>query len=590
MRANYTNDLVVKDGFVVDARAHGADLTHTTIQAAITAISTDKRTLLIGPGVWAVTANLSIPSNVCLKVMEGGVLTVATGITLTVLGPVEIGMYQAFSLVGTGKIDMAGATVTEVYPQWWGAIVDDGVSDVAAIQAAVSSGAKIVRFPVGTYTIDSAITIIENQKLVGSSNGNVVTNGSLLQGTHAGTILTHNAMQDYEIAYLSFSGAGCSAIKTTDTTTYMAASEIHHCNFNANLTECIYSTLVICRIHHNWFGYYGTPGAAHRHIYSPGVFGAASTNLNFVHHNRFFNAIGTQSIYFHAGQILHLHANEWSTCSALPIKLAGMEAVKITASYFEALTSTYLVELADDDSNVYACGAVVFENNYFGVVATQTHIVNITSDVNANSTHVKFYNNMGNISGGQYMTTAAALASYTTGDDGRIIKWEGNFIRNYSRGDDSTPDKKLNGFLAVLDTAVANQTGDGTAYVVKFETLDQGNRGAAYAVGTGIFTATSEGFFTFDIAVALAQLGAGHTTGLIELVTTDRSFQETINPYAISAGGIATLKLSVSTHMHASDTAFVRVTVTGSTKTVDIHSLTGSGKISYFSGVRMYGA
>jgi hypothetical protein len=140
MRAEFTKDLVVKDGAWVDARAYGSALNDTTIQAAITAISTDDRMILLTPGTWSITENLTIPANVGLKVMSGAVLDITNAKILTFQGQLEAGLYQIFSGLGTVVFGRDGGNnVVEVFPNWWGAVGDGTTDDSGAFQSALDS-------------------------------------------------------------------------------------------------------------------------------------------------------------------------------------------------------------------------------------------------------------------------------------------------------------------------------------------------------------------------------------------------------------------------------------------------------------------
>jgi hypothetical protein len=73
----------------------------------------------VPPGTWPVAANTTITANILLKPESGAVLTVATGVTLTINGPFEAGLYQVFSCTGTGAVHFAPSSVTTISPLWW---------------------------------------------------------------------------------------------------------------------------------------------------------------------------------------------------------------------------------------------------------------------------------------------------------------------------------------------------------------------------------------------------------------------------------------------------------------------------------------
>ena len=80
---------------------------------------------------------VTIPPNISLQVISPGYVTVGTGQTLTINAPFQAGLYQVF--YGDGPVVFGSGAVSEVYPEWWGA-VGDGVVDCSnSIQAAFNS-------------------------------------------------------------------------------------------------------------------------------------------------------------------------------------------------------------------------------------------------------------------------------------------------------------------------------------------------------------------------------------------------------------------------------------------------------------------
>jgi len=134
-------------------------------------------------------------------------------------------------------------------------------------------------------------------------------------------------------------------------------------------------------------------------------------------------------------------------------------------------------------------------------------------------------------------------------------------------------------FLAT-GSNVNDVTGDATAYTLTFttEVFDQNSN----FDGTSTFTAPITGRYELNCFVSTQQIGAGHTTGTLALVTSNRTYtQFTGNPANMAtAGGAWRGGFSVLADMDAADTATVVVTISGSTKTVD----TQSSPASTFSG------
>jgi len=129
-------------------------------------------------------------------------------------------------------------------------------------------------------------------------------------------------------------------------------------------------------------------------------------------------------------------------------------------------------------------------------------------------------------------------------------------------------------FLARNSVTDTDATGDGTAVTVDFDTevIDQGGNFA-----TDTFTAPVTGLYALSTSVLVSDLGAGHTTYQLQIITSNRTYEILLCDGAAvsSSGALLRVAGTIMADMDASDTAFVRLTVTGSTKTVDI----GSGSV-----------
>ena len=99
---------------------------YLSLSSAIDSIGTDEKTLFI-PDEQPVTVDVTIPSNITLKFLQGGSLNIDAGVTVTINGHIEAGLYQIFS--GAGSVDFVAGSVKEVYPQWWGENTIPGTTD-----------------------------------------------------------------------------------------------------------------------------------------------------------------------------------------------------------------------------------------------------------------------------------------------------------------------------------------------------------------------------------------------------------------------------------------------------------------------------
>ncbi len=107
------------DNYYIDALGEygsGTVYTQATIESALTAIGTvNKVTLLLRPGNWVLTSDLTIPANITLKLPAGAIITIPTEKTLTINGPFEAGLYQVFDCVGTGKVVFGSRSIAGIY-------------------------------------------------------------------------------------------------------------------------------------------------------------------------------------------------------------------------------------------------------------------------------------------------------------------------------------------------------------------------------------------------------------------------------------------------------------------------------------------
>lgn len=145
---------------------------HATLSEALSTIGSTETTLALPAGTVNITSNTSIPTNVHLKMLRGGKFNISTGVTLTINGPFEAGLYQTFSWTGTGKVVFGHGAVDRAYPEWWGAKPDynpangTGTDSANAINAALAA-AKRVHLQAGNYYFTKALYIPVLTQLVG---------------------------------------------------------------------------------------------------------------------------------------------------------------------------------------------------------------------------------------------------------------------------------------------------------------------------------------------------------------------------------------------------------------------------------------
>ncbi len=223
-----------------DARAYA------TLSAALTAIGSAQKVLVV-PNTQNVTADLTVPSNVTLKFMQGGSLNVSTGVTVTINGGIEAGLYRIFTLNGTAKVyfgtltystfgtsvnfyQLVGSSVKEAYPQWFGAAGDGVADDTAAVQNAINAATTQywttgqmnayveqkqipVIFPKGIYLITSTLDLsFRNDLKIINAGGARIKWG----GANDGTIVELKCSSRVNLIDLVLDGGG------------LAGTFIHH--------------------------------------------------------------------------------------------------------------------------------------------------------------------------------------------------------------------------------------------------------------------------------------------------------------------------------------------------------------------------
>lgn len=104
--------------------------------------------------------NESIPYNVSVSILPGGILTVSPGVTLTFLNNLSAERYKIFD--GTGTLSLRGT----IFPEWWGNNIVPGTTDMTSelqtainsVDHSVSNGGCKISLANETYLISSTLT------------------------------------------------------------------------------------------------------------------------------------------------------------------------------------------------------------------------------------------------------------------------------------------------------------------------------------------------------------------------------------------------------------------------------------------------
>jgi hypothetical protein len=103
---------------------------YLTLAVAVSAIGSSKATLIIASDM-TVSASLTVPSTTTLRFLNGAKLTVASGQTLAINGPVDAGHFQIFA--GSGTVSLS-AYANPLSIAWFGVAGDNTTDDRANYQ------------------------------------------------------------------------------------------------------------------------------------------------------------------------------------------------------------------------------------------------------------------------------------------------------------------------------------------------------------------------------------------------------------------------------------------------------------------------
>ena len=180
---NLTLNKIGAEVDVLEAYGDGDTYTDATLNKALSGIGTNACTIVLQPGTWTLSNDVTIPANVSLRMPKGAICAVATGKTLTINGPFQSAHYQVFS--GAGTVVFGVQAVRDILPEWWGAVAD-GATDCGpaigkAIVAANTMGGCNIRLGSGTYSIQTTVTGKSHVNFIGTASMPYWGTGAILE-------------------------------------------------------------------------------------------------------------------------------------------------------------------------------------------------------------------------------------------------------------------------------------------------------------------------------------------------------------------------------------------------------------------------
>jgi hypothetical protein len=138
-----------------------------------------------------------------------------------------------------------------------------------------------------------------------------------------------------------------------------------------------------------------------------------------------------------------------------------------------------------------------------------------------------------------------------------------------------------------VNTVLTDVTGDGTNYVVVFDTVGF-QQGSNFNTGTGKYTTPSAGIYFISYTLTLSGLAAAFTSGLIDIIANGTAARKLFNPGVgfVAATTEYSVSDSVIASVGASSDIYLNINVAGSTKTIDIKAQ-NFGPYSYMSIMKL---
>ncbi len=191
--------------------------------------------IIVDAGEYTLNEDITLPENIVLAVLPGAKITVASGKTLTVLSK-EVS-YLAPMEIFAGSVKMPAAAY--VLSEWFGALNGSSQTDSApAIEAAIATGAKILRFARGSYLFASSVDIPAgtNISVLGEGHNITFLKASGEVSIFSATDVSEN--DSFSIAAISGDGNSKSAsfitytAKNQDTVAFLKAGDFFGNNFD----------------------------------------------------------------------------------------------------------------------------------------------------------------------------------------------------------------------------------------------------------------------------------------------------------------------------------------------------------------------
>ena len=125
--------------------------------------------IIIEAGEYEITKSITVPENITLAILQGAVLNISEGQTLEILST-DVS-YFAPTEIFNGKVTLKNAAYA--LSEWFGAKRNVNDDSSKAVEAAIESGASVVRLLGGEYIFEGKASVNEGAsvKVIGEGHG-----------------------------------------------------------------------------------------------------------------------------------------------------------------------------------------------------------------------------------------------------------------------------------------------------------------------------------------------------------------------------------------------------------------------------------